>query len=179
MPKDVATTRRSALRGIGITTIAAGLAVPALASAAPDGADADLIRLCAKFVALQTEHYLLCRHDAYAPDFGPNHELYERLSDELQQTIEMIEQCEPPTSPGGYAAVARATLTWADLDDEGSIFFEAGGDFYEEMLIKLAIAVAGDFVWPPRPGSCPTAHWAPPMSPEEIAHRSRLWSVVA
>jgi hypothetical protein len=45
-----ATSRRTALRGISLATIAAGLGVPALASAAPsDGADAELIRLCAEF----------------------------------------------------------------------------------------------------------------------------------
>jgi hypothetical protein len=42
-------TRRSALRGISLTAIAAGMSVPVLASAAPDdGADAELLRLCAE-----------------------------------------------------------------------------------------------------------------------------------
>ena len=138
-----------------------------------DGADAELIRLCAQFVELETEHYLLLRHDPKAPDFGPNYELYERLSDEQQHITEMLEQCEPPTSQAGYAAVSRAALTWAYLDDEGN--FEAG-DFCDEMLLKLAVALAGDFVWPPRPGSCPTAHWAPPMRRVPIA--AGLWGFV-
>lgn len=48
------TSRRSALRGISLAAIAAGLAGPALASS-PDGADADaeLIRLCAEFDRLE------------------------------------------------------------------------------------------------------------------------------
>jgi hypothetical protein len=47
-------TRRSTLRGISLATIAAGLAVPALASTKPDdGADAELIQLCGEIIALK------------------------------------------------------------------------------------------------------------------------------
>jgi hypothetical protein len=100
----------------GLTAIAAGLAMPTQSHAATaSDADAELIALCAKFVALETERHLLCRHDAYAPDFGPNHEVYARLSDEQGHTINTLEECEPPTSPSGYAAVARAALVWADI----------------------------------------------------------------
>jgi hypothetical protein len=88
--------------GFGLAAITAGLAVPTPSQAASTSdADAELIQLSAKFVALETERYLLCRHDAYAPDFGPNHERYERLSDEQQHTIDMLEECEPPTSSNG------------------------------------------------------------------------------
>jgi hypothetical protein len=162
MPATTTPTRRTVFRGIGLTSIAAGLAArSALASAAPgDSADAELVALCAKFVALETERYLLHIHDVWAPDFGPNHERYEGLSDEQQHTIDMIEECEPPTGPRGYVAVARAALAWAEMDRDGN--FVAGADFCEEMMIRLALGAAGDFVWPPRPGSCPTAHWAPP-----------------
>jgi hypothetical protein len=41
------TSRRSALRGFGLATLAAGLGMPAVASTKPDDADAELIRLCA------------------------------------------------------------------------------------------------------------------------------------
>jgi hypothetical protein len=34
---------------------------------------------------------------------------------------------------------------------------------------QFAVAPDTGFVWPPRPGSCSTAHWAPPASPQEIA----------
>ncbi len=57
MPKATTTpttSRRSALRGFGLATIAAGLAVPVPSQAAsPPDADAELIRLCAEFDRLQ------------------------------------------------------------------------------------------------------------------------------
>jgi hypothetical protein len=48
--------------------------------------------------------------------------------------------------------------------------------FGEEMILRLAERVAAGFVWPPRPGSCSTAHWAPPMSPKEIAEHKAAWA---
>jgi hypothetical protein len=40
-------------------------------------------------------------------------------------------------------------------------------------LVQVAQGVAAGFIWPPRPGSCSTAHWVPPTSVREVAkHRS-------
>jgi hypothetical protein len=35
--------------------------------------------------------------------------------------------------------------------------------------VRIAENVSAGFVWPPRPGSCSTARWAPPTSDKEIA----------
>jgi hypothetical protein len=78
----------------------------------------------------------------------------------------MIEEHESPTTPDGCAAMARAALTSVALDHEGN--FECDTNF-EELLVRVAKGVAVGFVWPPRPGSCSTAHWSPPASPKEIA----------
>jgi len=68
--------------------------------------------------------------------------------------------------------VARAALTWATLDVEGNIQCEST---FEELLVRVAEGVAAGFVWPPRPGSCSTAHWAPPASRKEIAEHRAAW----
>jgi hypothetical protein len=39
----------------------------------------------------------------------------------------------------------------------------------------LAEGMAPGFAWPPRPGGCSTALWAPPPSPKEIAERKAAW----
>jgi hypothetical protein len=57
-------------------------------------------------------------------------------------------------------------------------------DFGEEMMLKLAEGASAGFLWPPRPGSCSTAHWAPPTSAKEIAeyaaaHDAQMAAAVA
>jgi hypothetical protein len=159
-------TRRGALQ-FSAAALFAGLTVPAIASTTPDP-DAELIALCDRFVSLQTEWHLLMEHDEWVSDFGPNNARYEHLDDEKSRLSEMIEDHESPTTPAGCAALARAALTSVVLDHEGNIRCDTG---FEELLVRVAQGVAVGFVWPPRPGSCSTAHWAPPTSPKEIAEQ--------
>jgi hypothetical protein len=163
-------TRRSAL-GFTAAAIVAGLTAPALATTKP-GLDAGMIDLYDQFVANEVERYLLTEHDPHAPDFGPNLGRYRQLSNEQDRLIEIIEEFGPPATPAGHAAVARAALTWVTLDAEGGIQCD---DFFEELLVKLAQGLAPGFVWPPRPGSCSTAHWAPAPSPREIAEHDAAY----
>src|SRR6185312_13841543 len=66
----------------------------------------------------------------------------------------------------GIAAVARALLCWVERDTAGNI---SCAGIQETLVAMLAEGVAPDFIWPPKPGSCSTAHWAPGPSPSEVA----------
>jgi hypothetical protein len=164
-------TRRGSLKSTA-AALFAGVAMPTLASAALSNRDAELIALCNQFVSIQTEWYLLLDHDEWVSNFGPNYARYEHLDAEKSRLSEMIEEHESPTTPSGCAAVARAALTWVALDSKGN--FKCDTNF-EELLVRVAEGVAADFVWPPRPGSCSTAHWAPPPSPKQIAEHEAAW----
>lgn len=134
----------------------------AIADDAAPNPDAALIDLCNQFVANETERHLLFEHDNYAMDFGPNNARYEELNADQDRTIGMIEKCKAPVTPAGQAAIARAAVTW--LDDPST----KGDDVGKDLLYKLAEGLTADFVWPPRPGSCSTAHWVDPPSQDEI-----------
>jgi hypothetical protein len=114
----------------------------------------------------RNQQFLLIDHDDYASDYGRNNARYEYLINERDRLVELIGECRSPTIPAGHAAVARAALTQVELDHERNIVCD---HFGEELMVLLAQGVVPDFVWPPLPGSCSTVHWAPPLSPEEIA----------
>jgi hypothetical protein len=145
--------------------------VPVLASAAPTP-DAALINACGRLVEVETELWLLPLHDEYAPDFGPNHTHYRQLLDEQDRLIDLAGECQSAVNAAGMVALARAARTWTARDHEGNAVCN---DFGEEMMLKLAESVAAGFVWPPRPGSCSTAHWALPSSAREIAEHRAAW----
>jgi hypothetical protein len=134
-----------------------------------------------QLVAIETELWLLPEHDDYAPDFGPNHARYQQLGAEQKRLMGLISECQPPTDAAGIAAMARVAMTWTERDSDGLAICS---DFGEEMMLKLAEGTATGFVWPPRPGDCSTALWAPPASPKEIAehqagHRARIAQIDA
>jgi hypothetical protein len=164
-------TRRSAI-GFTLAALTAGLTVPVLASAAKPDADAELINAYDRLVEVETELWLLPLHDEYAPDFGPNHTRYRQLLDEQDRLIDLAGECQSAVNAAGMVALARAAMTWTARDHEGNAVCN---DFGEEMMLKLAESVAAGFVWPPRPGSCSTAHWAPPSSAREIAEHRAAW----
>jgi hypothetical protein len=93
-------TRRSVLRNISLTAIAAGLAVPALASAAPDDADAALIRLCAQ--ASDCED-LLRKIDGH----GTSEEKCNAATDDWDRVFRRIAETRATTTDG-IRAKARA-----------------------------------------------------------------------
>jgi hypothetical protein len=160
-------TRRGALQ-FSAAALFAGLAMPALAIAAEP--DVQLIRLCNQLLATETELWLLVEHDEHAPDFGPNSAHYDRLIVERDRLKELVDECQHPVSAAGTVAIARVALTGVERDSEGAAMCD---HFGEEMMLRLAEGVAAGFVWPPRPGSCSTAHWSAPASPKEIAeHRA-------
>jgi hypothetical protein len=167
-----APSRRNALR-LSAAALVAGFTTPALAIAAAP--DAELVTLCDQLVGIKTELRLLAEHDEHAPDFGPNHARYQQFADAQRRLTVLISECQSPTDAAGIAAIARAAMTWTERDQNGIAMCD---DFGEEMMLKLAEGAAAGFVWPPRRGSCSTAHWGPPTSPQEIAehraaHRAR------
>jgi hypothetical protein len=157
------TTRRRALRGASLAGLFGMSATATASPGAPQ--DAKLITVCDRMIVNETEIYLLPEYDEFAPDFGPNHAHFEQLMDERDRLIELIDECQNPISAAGCIAIARVALSWADRDPQGKIMCD---DFGEEMMIKLVESVAAGFIWPPRPGSCSTAHWAPQMTPDEV-----------
>jgi hypothetical protein len=163
-------TRRVAL-GFSAAATIAGLTAPAIAGA-KSRQDAELIDLYDQFVSVITELHLLMEHDEWASDFGPNKARYKELTAEEDRLGDLIEECPLPTTPAGCAALARVALTRTPLNSDGE--FMCSG-FQEAMMLNLAEAVATGFVWPPRPGSFSTAHWAPPASPKEIAEHEAAW----
>lgn len=95
------TTRRSALRGISLATITAGLALPALASTKPDdGADAELIRLCAEASGCED---LLRKIDAH----GTADEKCNAATDDWDRVFRQIAETRA-TTMDGMRAKARA-----------------------------------------------------------------------
>ena len=161
-------TRRSAL-GFSAAAIIAGMTTPVLAIAAAAPAT-KLATLCDQLVVTETELWLLAEHDEHAPDFGPNNARYDQLIDERDRLMELIGDCQSPADQAGIVAMARAAMTWTERDHEGNVVCQ---DFGDEMMVKLAEGVAAGFVWPPRPGDCSTARWAPPTSAREVAeHRA-------
>jgi len=172
-------TRRSAMR-FSLAALTAGLTVPALA-ASDTSPDTNLINLCDRLIAVETEECLLVAHDECAPDYGPNHARYNELIGERERLEGLIEDCEPPANAAGFASVARAALTWVPRDSDGGTQSQ---DLGGSLLVMLAEGVGAGFMWPPRPGSCSTANWAPPTSPQEIAghraaHDARMASIEA
>jgi hypothetical protein len=104
MPKATTiptTSRRSALRGVSLATIAAGLAVPALARAKPDdGADAELLRLCAQAIHCED---LLRKIDAH----GTSEEKCNAATDDWDRVFTQIAETRAITM-AGIRAKARA-----------------------------------------------------------------------
>ena len=109
--KNAAPTRRSALHGIGLASIAAGLAVPALASAKPDDGDASdpLVRL----MKTMTEQKSIA--DAIAAEKLPpkvsegSEDKERRLSFAMDNWLATAEQMvdTPAQSPAGLQAKAE------------------------------------------------------------------------
>jgi hypothetical protein len=82
----------------------------------------------------------------------------------------LISERQSPTDAADITAIARAAMTWTERDHDG---IAVCNDFGEEMMLKLAESASTGFVWPPRPGDCSTARWAPPTSAREVAeHRA-------
>jgi hypothetical protein len=161
--------RRGALQ-LSVAAIVAGLTAPVPASAAAPGTE--LATPCNQLVAIETELWLLPDHDEHAPDFGPNHARDLQLADERDRLTELISECQSWTDAAGIAAMARAAMTWTERNHEGIAICQIFG---EEMMLKLAEGASTGFVWPPRPGDCSTARWAPPTLAREIAEHSAAY----
>jgi hypothetical protein len=126
-------SRRRLLAGLSATLLA-GAAIATAARGAPvadapaDGADAKLIRLCERMVAIHTAEVALVDADEWAPDRGPNKPRYDALWAEWIAIRDRVYDLNDPTTVAGAAALSRVALTVVDRDFEGNpkprCFFE-------------------------------------------------------
>ena len=102
MADDKTTSRRSALRGVGLAAIAAGLAARrALASNQPDAdADAELIRLCGEAICCDERIIQIDTHGTTDEDCATACEHWDRIFEEIA--------AEPATTASGLRAKAKA-----------------------------------------------------------------------
>jgi hypothetical protein len=141
------TSRRAVFRGLGLTSIAAGLAArPALAApaaAAPD-TDAELIRLCGEVVAIQDRINALYRVRHTVEDERRTEPELSALYATQQERIDLIEAAGGlPATLAGARAIAQASVAIAPLDRGGETEFE-GGDAEWLALTVVKFLAAGD-----------------------------------
>jgi hypothetical protein len=133
------TTRRSALRGLGFTALAAGLAVPALAI--PDGADAELIRQCDAIVAIRgrLDAVYAVRHTmADEERTEPELEL-DVLFEQREEACARIEALPAVSTLDGARALARASLAMAERHADRTISIDTDSEW---PMAELAVFLA-------------------------------------
>jgi hypothetical protein len=152
MPKATHThttpTRRAVFRGLGLTSIAAGLAArSALAtpSVPPDAAradaanpDAELIRLCDRLVQLRIDE--LAQFDLIDYDNGGD-DLF--AAPEWDALAARLQEIDRPLTLAGAAAMARCTVRHCDRCPDGKIVMI---DLAEWMAIRVSEFLAGGVV---------------------------------
>jgi hypothetical protein len=140
------TSRRSALRGISLTAMAAGLAARSALAApvpAPD-TDAELIRLCGEVVAVQDKIDALYKVRHTAEDEQRTEPELDDLSAMQHEWLDLIEAAAvSPATLAGVRAMARASIAIAPLDRDGETEFE-GGDAEWLALTVVKFLAAGD-----------------------------------
>jgi hypothetical protein len=134
MTDDKVTSRRSALRG-GLAAIAAGLAVPALASTKPDD-DAQLIRLCDRLVQLRTYEIAELSSDDYDED-----NLVEN-DREWDAIVPRVRQIDRPLTLAGAAAMGRCVVRHCSTCRDGEVYTEI--DLAKWMTIRVSEFLAGE-----------------------------------
>jgi hypothetical protein len=137
------TSRRSALRGFGLTAIAAGLAVPVRSHAATapdtDDADAELIRLCAEFDGLEhARQTIAVRIEADAALANGEDGDREIALYAQQEQIAALLFATPAHTLEGIQAKARSWVLWAPevLEGEGGLW----DDKWRTMIIRDLLA---------------------------------------
>jgi hypothetical protein len=74
------------------------------------GHDAEIIRLCAKYVALWHEQRVIAIADEWAADKGPLHPRYEELGAKERDIARRLYKLGRPRTRGGIAAMAQVAL---------------------------------------------------------------------
>jgi hypothetical protein len=152
MPKATITsttpTRRAVFRGLGLTSIAAGLAArSALAAPAapPDAAadanpDGELITLCDRLVQLRTHEIAVIKPmDDGDDDYDP----LEATDAEWDALAARLRQIDRPLTLAGAAATARCVVRHSDRCPDGDIVMI---DLAEWMAIRVSEFLAGGVV---------------------------------
>jgi hypothetical protein len=102
-----------------------GAPLPAIVQAVETvSPDVELIRLCDRLVANRAELSRLCDADHWAPDHGPHKPRHDALQEEGDRIeAELYDLADPVTLAGAHA-VARAAVSVAPKDADGSITCE-------------------------------------------------------
>jgi len=132
-------TRRSALK-LSISAIAAGLAAPALAMAAPASPDAELIKLCNDLVAANAEIEALCATRKTIADEHRTEQQLELLSQKHSTIEAAIEEQGSPETAEGVRAMACVAMTRFPGIFEGE---PIAHDFDEWVTLCVVEFVAG------------------------------------
>jgi len=122
-PPPGTTPRRRGLLGGAVALLAGAAAVtlPRAVQAAGAGPDAELIRLCNRLVAIRAEERAITDADEWAPDHGPYKPRYDALGEEWDAIDARMYDVAEPVTLAGVRAVARAALSQAPRDADGSI----------------------------------------------------------
>lgn len=117
----LSTTRRNTL-GFGAAAVASGSCVlsPVGAHAHPD---ADLIRLCARIIAIEAEQATLFTIRHTLDDEARTDPAMNALYDERDQVFDQLRHLLRPTTIDGARAVARASLALAPRANNGDILW--------------------------------------------------------
>jgi hypothetical protein len=75
------------------------------------GHDAEIILLCAKYVALWHEQQVIAGADEWAADRGPLHARFEAISAKTSEIARKLYGLRPPSTQGGISAMAEAAIT--------------------------------------------------------------------
>jgi hypothetical protein len=137
---DHTPTRRSAL-GFSAAALAAGLTVPALA--ASSSPDAGLIRLSAEAVTWKAEFDALHATRKTVEQERQTEAQLDALFQWQFALMGKITAACPPSTMAGIAALARASLAFAMLDDGGEPYFEGGEAEDFALVVVRALANGG------------------------------------
>lgn len=141
MPKAIDTlitpTRRAILQ-FSHAALIAGSAAPVSAAAAP-GADAELIALCDRRVAIEDEiAALVATRNTIADEQRTEPQLAAMLADG-SQVFDRI--CEQPdvTTMAGALAMARASIAIAPQDTDGQIIWAGDSEYLAWSVVEFLI----------------------------------------
>jgi hypothetical protein len=151
MPKATHThttpTRRAVFCGVGLTSIAAGLAArSALATpAVPPDADAELIRLCGEVVAIQAKIDALHKVRHTAEDERRTEPERSALYAMQHERLDLIEAAAVSLATLAAArAIAQASVAIAPLNVDGEV--SCGGGDSEWLALVVVKFLAGSAV---------------------------------
>ena len=118
---------------------------------APEGdQDAEIILLCAKYVALWHEERVISAAAELAPDEGPLHARFEEIGARERQIIRRLYELGAPSTKGGITAMAEAAVAGWPRNADGACCCENITEWLSVAVVHSVIS-AGLTV---EPGDC-------------------------